>query len=91
MIATHDLELAASWATRVVVLDDGDIIADGPPSDVFADLAALERANLHPPQVVRLGTELGLSPAPLTVEAFTDRLNTASPPDETSKPTVEEQ
>ncbi|EMA24219.1 ABC transporter ATP-binding protein [Haloarcula amylolytica] len=91
VIATHDLELAASWATRVVVLDDGDIIADGPPSDVFADLAALERANLHPPQVVRLGTELGLSPAPLTVEAFTDRLNTASPPDETSKPTVEEQ
>lgn len=91
VIATHDLELAASWATRVVVLNDGDIIADGPPGDVFADLAVLEQANLRPPQVVRLGTELGLTPAPLSVEAFVDRLDTAGSVTETPKPTVEEQ
>lgn len=74
IIATHDLELAAAWATRVVVLDDGDIIADDAPESVFADLEVLERANLRPPQVVRLGEKLGLDPAPLTVEAFIDRL-----------------
>jgi energy-coupling factor transport system ATP-binding protein len=92
VIATHDLELAASWATRMVVLDDGNVIADGPPSDVFADLAALERANLRPPQVVRLGTELGLTPAPLTVDAFVNRLDTAgSPSTETTTPTAGEQ
>lgn len=91
VIATHDLELAASWATRIVVLDDGDIIADGPPGDVFADLATLEQANLHPPQVVRMGTELGLTPAPLTVEAFADRFDRAGPSTETAKPTTEEQ
>lgn len=77
VIATHDLELAAAWATRVVVLDDGDVIADGPPGAVFADLAVLERANLRPPQVVRLGKELGLEPVPLTVEAFAERLGDA--------------
>ncbi|WP_089649851.1 ABC transporter ATP-binding protein [Halobacterium hubeiense] len=76
VIATHDLELAASWATRVVVLDDGAVIADGPPAEVFADLDVLERANLRPPQVVRLGRELGLHPAPLTVKAFADRFDT---------------
>ncbi|SFS97213.1 ABC transporter ATP-binding protein [Halostagnicola kamekurae] len=75
IIATHDLELAASWATRVVVLDGGDVIADGPPETVFADPEDLERANLYPPQVVRLAAELGLDPAPLTVEAFVDRLD----------------
>jgi len=74
VIATHDLELAASWATRVVVLDSGSIIADGHPNDVFANLDVLERANLRPPQTVRLGTELGLKHAPLTVEAFADYL-----------------
>lgn len=74
IIATHDLELAAAWATRVVVLNDGDIIADGPPGTVFADLEVLERANLRPPQVVRLGEKLGLDPAPLTVETFVERL-----------------
>ncbi|KAA9396468.1 ATP-binding cassette domain-containing protein [Haloarcula sp. CBA1130] len=75
VIATHDLELAASWATRVVVLDSGSIIADGHPNDVFADCDVLERANLRPPQTVRLGTELGLKQAPLTVEAFADYLH----------------
>ncbi|SEQ83293.1 ABC transporter ATP-binding protein [Natrinema salaciae] len=74
VVATHDLELAAAWASRVVVLDEGDVIADGPPEAVFADLAVLERANLRPPQVVRLGEALGLDPAPLTVEAFAERL-----------------
>ncbi|WP_423746570.1 ABC transporter ATP-binding protein [Haladaptatus sp. SPP-AMP-3] len=76
-IATHDLELAASWGTRIVVLDGGSVIADGPPSEVFADLDILDRANLRPPQVTRLGTELRLDPAPLTVDTFVDRLDAA--------------
>ena len=88
VIATHDLELAASWATRVVVLDDGAVIADGPPAEVFADLEVLERANLRPPQVVRLGRELDLHPAPLTVKAFTDRLR---PTGSSTESTVGEQ
>ncbi|GAA0725560.1 energy-coupling factor transport system ATP-binding protein [Halorubrum trapanicum] len=92
VIATHDLELAASWATRMVVLDGGEVIADGPPGDVFADLGVLEQANLRPPQVVRLGTELGLDPAPLTVEAFVNRFGTTgSSATETTKPIVGEQ
>ncbi|MDL0131900.1 ATP-binding cassette domain-containing protein [Halobacterium salinarum] len=88
VIATHDLELAASWATRVVVLDDGGVIADGSPAAVFDDLEVLERANLRPPQVVRLGRELGLRPAPLSVEGFADRLDAAA---SSSESTVGEQ
>ncbi|MBZ6495162.1 ABC transporter ATP-binding protein [Natrinema longum] len=79
VVATHDLELAAAWATRIVVLDDGDVIADGAPEHVFADTDVLERANLHPPQIVRLAAELGLDPAPLTVEAFADRVRADGP------------
>ncbi|RLM40310.1 ABC transporter ATP-binding protein [Haloarcula sp. Atlit-120R] len=77
VVATHDLELAASWATRVVVLDEGRVIADGPPETVFSDAETLERASLRPPQVVRLSERLGLSPAPLTVEDLASRLETA--------------
>ncbi|WP_160135550.1 ABC transporter ATP-binding protein [Halococcus salsus] len=83
VVATHDLELAASWATRVVVLNDGDIISDGPPADVFANLGPLEQANLQPPQVVRLGAELGSDLPPLTVDAFANRLEGASASTET--------
>ena len=34
VMATHDVELAAAVATRVVVLADGEVVADGPMADV---------------------------------------------------------
>lgn len=36
VMATHDVELVAQWADRVVLLGDGEIIADGSPRDVLA-------------------------------------------------------
>ncbi|MDD2857667.1 MAG: ATP-binding cassette domain-containing protein [Candidatus Nanopelagicales bacterium] len=34
LLATHDVELAAEVATRVIVLADGEVVADGPTADV---------------------------------------------------------
>ncbi|MFA7324728.1 MAG: ATP-binding cassette domain-containing protein, partial [Candidatus Nanopelagicales bacterium] len=34
MLATHDVELAAEVATRVIVLADGEVVADGATADV---------------------------------------------------------
>lgn len=31
----HDLSLAARWCTRLILLDKGAIVADGPPADVL--------------------------------------------------------
>jgi energy-coupling factor transport system ATP-binding protein len=36
VIATHDVEFAASFADRVVLLGDGELIADGPVADVLS-------------------------------------------------------
>jgi energy-coupling factor transport system ATP-binding protein len=36
-VATHDFELAAAIATRVVVLAGGEIVADGDPGEVLGD------------------------------------------------------
>ena len=47
MLATHDIELAARVATRVVVLGDGEVVADGPARDVLA-------GSLYAPQVLRV-------------------------------------
>ncbi|MDQ3512500.1 MAG: ATP-binding cassette domain-containing protein [Chloroflexota bacterium] len=35
LMATHDIELVARFATRVVMLGDGEVIADGPPREVL--------------------------------------------------------
>ena len=36
LVATHDVEFAAFLATRVVLLGDGELIADGPPGEILS-------------------------------------------------------
>jgi energy-coupling factor transport system ATP-binding protein len=36
VVATHDVEFVAEWADRVLLLADGELIADGAPRDVLA-------------------------------------------------------
>jgi energy-coupling factor transport system ATP-binding protein len=36
VVATHDVEFAAEFADRVVLLGDGELIADGPCSEVLS-------------------------------------------------------
>jgi energy-coupling factor transport system ATP-binding protein len=68
VIASHDLQLVAEWADRVLVMDDGEVIADAPPSVVFADRELLARTGLSQPQVVELGDRLGMDAPVLTTD-----------------------
>jgi energy-coupling factor transport system ATP-binding protein len=36
IVATHDVELAAELADRVVLMADGTVIADGPPTQLLS-------------------------------------------------------
>jgi energy-coupling factor transport system ATP-binding protein len=48
VLATHDVELAAVVATRVVMLAGGEVIADGRPGDVLGD------SRVFAPQMTRV-------------------------------------
>lgn len=37
VLATHDVEMVASHATRVILLGDREVIAEGPPREVLSD------------------------------------------------------
>ncbi|MDE3722702.1 ATP-binding cassette domain-containing protein [Nocardiopsis sp. N85] len=73
VVATHDMHLVAAWAHRVVVLDGGRIVADTDPAALFADPDLMDSVGLIPPQIVRLGLELGMEPPPLSVAELLDR------------------
>jgi len=46
VFATHDLDLARTYANRAVVMAEGQIVADGEPSAVLSDAALLARCRL---------------------------------------------
>lgn len=76
VVATHDMDLVAAWATRVIVLDQGRVLADAAPQELFARPEITGRARLTPPQAARIALELGLDPLPLTATALREHLRT---------------
>ncbi|GFM96802.1 hypothetical protein Sfulv_16130 [Streptomyces fulvorobeus] len=52
VLATHDVELAAELAHRVVILADGEIVADGPTAEVVVSSPAFapQTAKILAPQ-----------------------------------------
>lgn len=49
VIATHDLDLVLDVCTRVLVLHEGRVQADGAPEEIFGDAELLQRCHLEPP------------------------------------------
>ena len=48
LFITHDLDLALRFTQRVLLVRDGNLVADGPPLQVLADPALLDSCNLRP-------------------------------------------
>jgi energy-coupling factor transport system ATP-binding protein len=62
IFCTHDVLTAARYATRLVVLSEGTVLASGTPAEVFADAEVLDKARLKAPAAVEIARELGLPP-----------------------------
>ncbi|MEM3702110.1 MAG: hypothetical protein QXH93_05240, partial [Conexivisphaerales archaeon] len=54
----HDVNLAAQFSKRVIILKDGKIIADGDSKKVLSDQFLLAKSNLIPPQINLLAKKL---------------------------------
>ena len=53
IIATHDLEMVVEVCDRVVVLDDGRIITEGPVADILNDEELMLKHGLERPHILR--------------------------------------
>ncbi len=63
ILITHYMEEAA-LADRIVVMDNGEIIMDGVPREVFSNVELMKRVGLDVPQVTELMYLLGKSGLP---------------------------
>jgi energy-coupling factor transporter ATP-binding protein EcfA2 len=58
VMATDKGEQVAEFCDRVLVLHQGELVADGPPREVFADKDLLARVMIRSPQVSQLAAYL---------------------------------
>ena len=61
-ICTHDVELAAELANRVILLQQGQIIADGPTKAVLGNKELLQLGGLVVPALVGVCEQIGIPP-----------------------------
>jgi energy-coupling factor transport system ATP-binding protein len=70
MMVSHDMNLVARYADKVIIIADGAIFKQGSPADLLKDGAALSAASLKSPPIVELSGERGR--VCLTIEEFTE-------------------
>ena len=73
LMITHYMDEAID-ADRVIVLDDGRIVLDGTPREVFSHVEEVRAAGLDVPQITELAYRLGLSGTPITAEEGADAI-----------------
>ncbi|MGC8936254.1 MAG: energy-coupling factor ABC transporter ATP-binding protein [Candidatus Methanomethylicaceae archaeon] len=62
VVVTHDIEFAADFIPRSIIMSKGRIIADGDSEEILTNRELLMSASLLPPQLVELSWDLALNP-----------------------------
>jgi len=88
LIITHAMAVAAAYARRVILMQNGRIVRDGMTREIFSDESSLLELGLTPPPAVQVANRLGV-PA-LTLDELLGCLTPAplppSPPALSSQP-----
>lgn len=80
LFITHDLDLAISYASRVVLLRDGTVAGEGPPEKVLCDLELLRQCRLVPTSLLQLNLQyLPQTGRFMSAEALAHALPPAAP------------
>lgn len=67
VIATHDVDFAWRWADRILVFNNGELVADTDPETVFSNETLLEKCGLVQPILFQVGKLYDIDPLPRTV------------------------
>lgn len=58
LFITHDLDLAVTYANRILLFGDQHVVADGRPEDVLKDFDLLMRYRVRPTSLLRMNVDL---------------------------------
>lgn len=72
MIATHDMQLVCEWAERVIVLYQGQVVADGTRDEIFGNKEITDLVGIRPPEIFTMGQTLCSEARCYTVSSFVE-------------------
>lgn len=80
IVIEHEVEVMAKYADRVIVLDDGRIVMNGTPQEIFGQVEALNALKLRAPESAVLASllaqqQLWSGPTPTTTEPAVETVN----------------
>ena len=77
VMVSHESERIAQYANRIVILDNGRIVMEGDPREIFKDIEKVKSYGVRPPQVAELYKILtGKDDIPLTVDEAISKIPT---------------
>lgn len=72
ILATHNMDIVLKYATRAIVLDQGKVISDSTPLELFQNQRFLETSSIEPPKVFRFALDLVKGGVPLDMNHVFD-------------------
>ncbi len=78
IMVSHDMNVVAQYAKRVIVMNDGNVVYDGPKNELFQNVNKLSSFNLGLPECAKIAVELknrgliSFSTIPLTKQELFD-------------------
>lgn len=80
IVIEHEVEVMARYADRVIVLDNGRVVMNGTPQEIFSQVDALGELKLRVPEAARLAQLLGeqglwSGPIPIRTEPAIEAVN----------------
>lgn len=70
LMITHDMHLMLEYTQRVIVINDGTVVADRTPAKVLTDDVVIEQASLKRTSLYDLAMRLGVESPDVFVERF---------------------
>ena len=71
ILVSHSMEDVAKYVERIIVMNDGSVMFDGTPGEVFLHYKELEQVGLAAPQVTYLMHGLSEKGIPVDLNATT--------------------
>ena len=82
VIATHDMQLVCEWAERIIVLWNGQVVADGNRDEIFGNRDIVEKVGIRPPEIFSLGQAICPESLCYTIDDFLNQFEGRFPADE---------